>query len=95
MTAFNFGLDFRSAMPICAPVRTAAAGWISMSSKTFDQKVNGGSYTYKSSAAGGPGQMEFPSMHTIPADCAAMLKISGTTYQEVVPFSCYPSQVKK
>ena len=39
--------------------------------------------------------MSFPSMHAIPADCAAMLKISGTTYTEVVPFTCYPSLVKK
>jgi branched-chain amino acid transport system substrate-binding protein len=66
-----------------------------LNTKTFDQKINGGKYVYKSSAAGGPGQMEFPSMHQISADCAAMLKISGTTYTEVVPFTCYPSAVKK
>jgi branched-chain amino acid transport system substrate-binding protein len=66
-----------------------------LNTKTFDQKINGGSYTYKSSAAGGPGQMEFPSMHFAPADCAAILLISGTTYQVKVPFTCYPSVVKK
>ena len=66
-----------------------------LNTKTFDQKVNGGKYVYTSSAAGGPGQMEFPSMHFIPADCAAMLKISGTTYTETAPFTCYPSVVKK
>ena len=66
-----------------------------LNTKTFDQKINGGSYTYKSSASGGQGQMEFPSMHQIAADCAAMLKISGTTYNQVVPFTCYPSAVKK
>jgi branched-chain amino acid transport system substrate-binding protein len=66
-----------------------------LTTKTFDQKINGGGYTYKSSAAGGQGQMQFPAMHMIPADCAAMLKINGTTYEQVVPFSCYPSQVKK
>jgi len=66
-----------------------------LNTKTFDQKINDGNYTYKSSAAGGQGQMEFPSMHFIPADCASMLKIDGTTYKQVVPFKCYPSLVKK
>jgi ABC-type branched-subunit amino acid transport system substrate-binding protein len=66
-----------------------------LNTKTFDQKINNGNYTYKSSAAGGQGQMEFPSMHFIPADCASMLKIDGTTYKQVVPFKCYPSLVKK
>jgi ABC-type branched-subunit amino acid transport system substrate-binding protein len=65
-----------------------------LNTKTFDQKINGGNYTYKSSAAGGQGQMEFPSMHFIPADCASMLKIDGTTYNQIVPFKCYPSVVK-
>ena len=66
-----------------------------LNTKTFDQKINDGSYTYKSSAAGGPGQMEFPAMHFAPADCAAILTISGTTYEVKVPFTCYPSVVKK
>jgi branched-chain amino acid transport system substrate-binding protein len=66
-----------------------------LNTKTFDQKLNGANYTYKSSAAGGPGQMEYPSMHFIPADCASMLKIDGTTYKQIVPFKCYPSLVKK
>jgi branched-chain amino acid transport system substrate-binding protein len=66
-----------------------------LNTKTFDQAINNGNYTYKSSPAGGPGQMEFPSMHFIAADCAAMLKISGTTYTQSVPFTCYPSPVKK
>ncbi len=65
-----------------------------LNTKTFDQKLNEGNYTYKSSAAGGQGQMEFPSMHFIPADCASMLKIEGTTYKQIVPFKCYPSLVK-
>jgi ABC-type branched-subunit amino acid transport system substrate-binding protein len=64
-----------------------------LDTKTWDQKINNGSYTYKSSAAGGPGQMEYPAMHFIAADCAAVMKISGTTYQQVVPFTCYESPV--
>jgi ABC-type branched-subunit amino acid transport system substrate-binding protein len=66
-----------------------------LNTKTFDQAMNKASYTYKSSAAGGPGQMEYPSMHFIPADCSAMLKIDGTNYKQLVPFKCYPSVVKK
>jgi hypothetical protein len=66
-----------------------------LNTKTFDQKINGGKYVFKSSASGGQGQMSFPSMHQIAADCAAMLKIAGTTYTQVVPFTCYPSAIKK
>lgn len=66
-----------------------------LNTKTFDQKINNGSYTYKASAAGGPGQMEFPSMHFAPADCAAILQVKGTSYELKVPFTCYPSIVKK
>ena len=66
-----------------------------LNTKTFDQAMNRGNYTYKSSVPGGPGQMEYPSMHFIPADCASMLKIDGTNYKQIVPFKCYPSVVKK
>ena len=36
-------------------------------------------------------------MHWIAADCAAALKINGpaASYQQVVPFTCYNSVVKK
>jgi hypothetical protein len=66
-----------------------------LNTKTFDQKINGGGYTYKSAIAGGPGQMEYPSMHFIAADCAAMLKIGGTSYTQTVPFTCVPSVIGK
>jgi ABC-type branched-subunit amino acid transport system substrate-binding protein len=66
-----------------------------LNTKTFDQAINNGNYTFKSSAAGGQGQMEFPSMHFIAADCAAQMKIEGTKYTLAVPFTCYPSVVKK
>ncbi|MEX2099865.1 MAG: ABC transporter substrate-binding protein, partial [Acidimicrobiia bacterium] len=36
-----------------------------LDTKTFDQKINGGGYTYKASAEGGPGQMSYPAMHHI------------------------------
>ena len=68
-----------------------------LNTKTFDQKINNGNYTYKSSAEGGPGQMEFPAMHHIAADCAAVLKINGpgASYIPTVPFTCYDSPVVK
>jgi ABC-type branched-subunit amino acid transport system substrate-binding protein len=66
-----------------------------LNTKTFDSKINGGTYTYKSD--GGPGQMSFPAMHWISADCSAALKINGSaaSYTQVVPFTCYDSVVKK
>jgi hypothetical protein len=39
--------------------------------------------------------MEFPAMHHIAADCAAVMKIGGTTYTSVIPFTCYDSVVVK
>ena len=68
-----------------------------LNTKTFDQKINNGNYTYKSSVAQGPGQMEYPAMHHIAADCAAVLKIDGpgAKYIPTVPFTCYDSPVVK
>ena len=39
--------------------------------------------------------MEFPAMHHIAADCAAVLKINGpgASYIPTVPFTCYDSPV--
>jgi ABC-type branched-subunit amino acid transport system substrate-binding protein len=66
-----------------------------LNTKTFDQKVNGGSFTFQSPKAGGPGKLDFPSGHFIPADCAAVVKVVGTEYKVSVPFSCYQSPVVK
>jgi branched-chain amino acid transport system substrate-binding protein len=68
-----------------------------LNTKTFDAKINNGNYTYKSSAEGGQGQMEFPAMHHIAADCAAVLKINGpaASFVPTVPFTCYDSPVVK
>ena len=64
-----------------------------LDTETWDEEINNGNYVYKSSAPGGPGQMSFPAMHHIAADCAAVLKISGTSYIPTVPFTCYASPV--
>lgn len=64
-----------------------------LNTKTFDEVINGGGYVYQSSVEGGAGQMSFPAMHHIPSDCIAMLRIDGTSYTEVIPFTCYESYV--
>jgi branched-chain amino acid transport system substrate-binding protein len=66
-----------------------------LDTRAFDRTINRGHYTYTSD--GGPGQMSFPAMHWIPADCAAALKVNGATasYQQVVPFTCYDSVVAR
>jgi hypothetical protein len=66
-----------------------------LDTRTFDRQVNGGSYQYVPGQAGGPGSMEFPAMHHIAADCAAILKVTGKAYTESVPFTCYPSVVAR
>jgi branched-chain amino acid transport system substrate-binding protein len=63
-----------------------------LNTKTFDQKVNGGSFTsYKTAPSGSPGKLLWPAAHFIPADCAAVLKVSGTNYTTSEPFKCYSS----
>ena len=60
--------------------------------------INNGNYTYKASAEGGPGQMEFPAMHFIAADCPQQCfgKINGlgaSCIPDRPPFTCRPSPV--
>ncbi len=62
-----------------------------LNTQTFDQKVNGGGFTSFASLSGGPGKLQWPAAHVIPADCAAIVKVSGTSYQVVEPFACYDS----
>lgn len=63
-----------------------------LNTKTFDQKVNGGSFTsYSSGPTGGPGKVIWPGGHYLPADCAAIVRVSGDNYKVVEPFSCYQS----
>jgi branched-chain amino acid transport system substrate-binding protein len=62
-----------------------------LNTQTFDQKVNGSGFTTFANLQGGPGTLQWPAAHYLPADCAAIVKISGTNYQVVEPFSCYQS----
>ena len=62
-----------------------------LDTKTFDQKVNGGDFTFEPEESGGPGRVAFPQGHFLPADCAALLKIEDAKYVPVAPFRCYKS----
>jgi len=88
--SLSIGLAYAEADLLVSQLKAVGA---TLNTKTFDQKINDSNYTYKASAAGGPGQMQFPAMHHIPADCAAVMKIVGTTYVSAVPFTCYDSPI--
>ena len=56
---------------------------------TFDKTINGGGYEYQSSAGSGPCSVPYPGAHFFSASGAALLKVSGQSYQLVKPFTCY------
>jgi branched-chain amino acid transport system substrate-binding protein len=62
-----------------------------LNTKTFDQTVNDGSFVSYTGITGGLGELAWPAAHFLPADCAAIVKIVGTSYQVVEPFACYSS----
>lgn len=62
-----------------------------LNTQTFDQAVNGGNFSSFGSLTGGPGKLEWPAAHVLPADCAAVVKVVGTSYDVVTPFACYQS----
>ncbi len=64
-----------------------------LNTKTFDDTVNGGTFTFAPSEAGGPGVLQFPSGHQIPADCAAIMKVVNKKYTVNSPFTCFDSPV--
>jgi ABC-type branched-subunit amino acid transport system substrate-binding protein len=67
-----------------------------LNTKTFDQTVNGGKFeSYTTVAANGPGKLLWPAAHFLPADCAVVVKVSGTAYNVVNPFKCYSSYTIK
>jgi len=58
---------------------------------TFDQVVNSGDFSSYTELEGGPGPLLWPAAHLLPADCAAVVRIEGTSYEVVTPFRCYSS----
>ncbi|SDG35435.1 ABC transporter substrate-binding protein [Pseudonocardia oroxyli] len=68
----------------------AAAG-PDLNTKTFDQAVNGGGYTYTSSTPGGPASLPFPAGHFVPADCGAPMQVVNKKYVVKGPYKCFTS----
>jgi branched-chain amino acid transport system substrate-binding protein len=67
-----------------------------LNTKTFDQVVNGGKFTsFKTVAAQGPGELQWPAAHFLPSDCAVIVKVSGTNYTVANPYQCYQSYLIK
>jgi ABC-type branched-subunit amino acid transport system substrate-binding protein len=67
-----------------------------LNTKTFDQVVNGGKFTsFTTVGADGPGKLLWPAAHYLPADCAVIVKVSGTAYTVENPFKCYTSYLIK
>src|SRR5665213_992432 len=63
-----------------------------LNTKTFDNTVNGGKFvSYKNVGTGGPGKLLWPAAHFISADCATIVKVTGTAFNVVNPFKCYQS----
>jgi ABC-type branched-subunit amino acid transport system substrate-binding protein len=62
-----------------------------LNTKTFDDKINGGSFKFSPPEAGGPGKLGFPEGHFLPSDCAAIVKVQSAQFVPVVPFKCYAS----
>ena len=72
-------------------IEQAQAVGATLNTKTFDQTVNDGSFVSYTGITGGLGELDWPAAHLLPADCAAIVKIVGTTYQVAEPFACYSS----
>lgn len=68
----------------------AAAG-ADLNTKTFDDAVNGGSYTYTSSSPGGPASIAFPAGHFTQADCAAAMQLVDRKYVVRGAYKCFTS----
>lgn len=52
------------------------------------KKTNAG-FTYKSSLAGGIGDLTFPEAHTNSVPCSALVQVKNGAYNSVIPFDCY------
>jgi branched-chain amino acid transport system substrate-binding protein len=60
-----------------------------LDTKTFDEAVNGGGFTFQPGHPDGAGDLAYPDGHFLPAPCAAMLKVEGGKYTVALPFQCY------
>ena len=84
---FGAGLAYMEADLV---VQLLEAAGPDLNTQTFDAAANGGGFRYEP-LAGGPGAMNYPEDHFLPTDCAAVVRIEGTTYHIVEDFTCYDS----
>jgi ABC-type branched-subunit amino acid transport system substrate-binding protein len=54
---------------------------------TIQKTVDGG-FTYHDPISGGLGTAYFPAAENIPTGCGTVVRITGTTYKQIAPFSC-------
>ena len=67
-------------------------GHANLTTTTFTRAVNNPKKPYNSfstEASGGPGKITWPAGHYLAADCAAVVKVTGSTFQVAAAFSCY------
>jgi archaellum component FlaG (FlaF/FlaG flagellin family) len=87
---FSIAVAYAEADLLVSQLKAVGAN---LNTKTWDQVINDGNYVYKSSVEGGTGQMSFPAMHFISADCGATLKVVGTDFVPATPYTCADSVV--
>jgi branched-chain amino acid transport system substrate-binding protein len=84
---FGAGLAYMEADLV---VQLLEAAGPELDTATFDAAANGGGFRYEP-LPGGPGGMNYPEDHFLPTDCAAIVRIEGTTYEIIEDFACYDS----
>jgi ABC-type branched-subunit amino acid transport system substrate-binding protein len=88
-TAIQFGTDvgYWSADVLIAALKaTAAKG--PLTPTALEQTIASG-FNYRPALAGSIGPETFPADLEQPVPCATVVKATGTSYQQVVPFACY------
>jgi branched-chain amino acid transport system substrate-binding protein len=84
-------MGFAEAQELAGMLKAAGKN---LNTTTFTQAVNGskkGLTSYATAVADGPGKIVWPAAHYLPADCAAIVKVTATTFKMVSTFSCYTS----
>ena len=90
----NVSIGYAEADDLIAMLKAAGK---KLTTKTFDQAVNNPKkpFIYDTFSKGGPGALEYPAHHQVPADCSAMVKYTNPGgYTVQVPFTCYQTVVE-
>lgn len=62
-----------------------------LNTKTFDQTINNGSFTYKADPSGGAADISFPAGHFTAADCTAAMQVVKGNYVVKGKYACFQS----